>query len=296
MNPANAATLKTRGRVRAVATLGIRFWDPALDSQVADGLNVTAFPEQMPGQRLAACRTHSGIYAFRGLPGLRSVEYPAADDSLSSPPVSRRFFIEVSDRDGRFLPALFGVEAPFSGVFPNAVPTVSPPTGPPGFYPPSAAGRTAPSNLAVIRAQLEDAALGGAARYAVLEILHNGSLLQVGVADERGSVAVFMPYPAFADPSLSATPTSPAAVTLRQSWDLSFRVRYQPASLQWPTGPMPELRSIFAQSPASFLMPSGGMPNVPVPELAAELVFGRELVLRTGPDARLFLAPPSTSP
>ncbi len=295
MSLANAALLKGRERVRVVAPLGIRFWDPALDTQVADGLNVAAFPEQRPEQRLAAYRTNSGIYAFRGLPGLRSVEYPGADDPLASPPPVRRFFIEVADRNDRFLPALFGVDAPFAGVFPSVAPTASPPAGPPGFYLFSSPSRKAPSTLAVIRAQLEDAAVGGAARHAVLEVHHNGSLLQVGVADERGSVAVFMPYPAFSDPSLVGL-GSPAAIVFRQSWDLEFRVRYQPAGLRWPAGPTPELRSIFAQGPASFLVSSGGLSNVPVSELAAELVFGHELVLRTGADPRLFLNPPSTSP
>ncbi len=287
---------KARERVRVVAPLGIRFWDPALDTQVVDGLNVTAFPERRPEQRLAAYLTHAGIHAFRGLPGLRSMEYPAGDGTVSSPPPSRRFLIEVADRRYRFLPTLFSVDAPFAGVFPSEAVTASPASRPPGFYLFSTASRAVPSTLATIRAQLADAADGGPARHAVLEVHHGGSLLQVGISDERGSVAVFMPYPAFADPSLAAVRGSPAAEVFHQSWELSFRVRYQPAALAWPAGPTPELRSVFGQSAASFLVPAGGSSALPVPELDGELVFGRELILRTGADPRLFLGSPSTSP
>lgn len=293
MSSWGSAALKARERIRVVAPLGIRFWDPALNVPVVEGLEVEAFPERRPEQRCPAYLTTSGIFAFRGLPGLRSAEYPEDGEAVPSPPVSRRFLVEVRDRRNRFLPTLFGVDAPFAGVFPNAVPASSPAQRPPGFYLFSGADRAALSTLAVIRAQLADSVTGEAARHAVLEVHHDGQLLQVGLADERGAVAVFMPYPAFADPSLAATHGSPAAEAFEQSWDLRFRVRYQPATLAWPAGPIPELRSLFAQAPATFLMGSG---PPPVPELGAELVFGRELILRTGADSRLFLGPPPTSP
>jgi len=76
-------------RVTIVTALGIRFWDALLDAPVRDGLDVTARPLGQRAGGTVAFRTASGIYAFRGLPGLHDVEYPAGD-ALASPLKRRR--------------------------------------------------------------------------------------------------------------------------------------------------------------------------------------------------------------
>lgn len=296
MNPiANQAE-----RVRVVAPLGLRFWDPAFNQQVTDGLDVVALGEQGGEPRLAAYRTHSGIYAFRGLPGLHSAEYPQDEALPASPPLCRRFLIEITDRLGRFLPTRFRVTAPFSGVFPTGLSTGSPAQGTPGLFLFSAPTRIVPPGMAVIRAQLAEAPAHGPPRpaaHAVLEIYRAGSLLQLGIADPQGSVAVCLPYPTFVDSSLSgAGSSSPPARPVRQSWELSVRVRFEPRVLPRSPGAIPELRGILRQAPALFLLSSHETLDPPTLELAAELVFGQELVLRMGADARLFLRPSSTSP
>src|SRR5207248_5786205 len=128
------------------------------DTQVSEGLTVTARPQ---GTRLAvtdAFRTASGVYAFQGLPGMRAVEYPAQDtDPVGSPPVTRRFIVEVTDQERRFLPMVLSVELPYRGVFPTG--THSSPLGHqlPGVYLFSSPTRPAMPSLAVVRAQLVDA-------------------------------------------------------------------------------------------------------------------------------------------
>jgi hypothetical protein len=293
-----ARELRARARRRVVTALGLRFWDPALDCQVTDALRVIAIP--LPGgePRIDAYRTPSGIYAFHGLPGLRTYEYPQDDAPPTSPPLTRTFLIQVLDGAGRFLPTLLRVAAPFSGVYPTGLATGSPASGPPGLYLFSAPTRNPSSGPAVIRAQLAAVTAGGTARpaaHAVLEVYLGGTLLQLGIADPQGSVAIFMPYPAFA-PSSPGSVSPPTAATPRQSWTLGMRARFQPSVLNRPAGPLPELRSIVAQTAAPFLVPDGVGVDQPVAELTADLVFGQELVLRTGTDARLFLGSAATSP
>ena len=57
-------------RVTAFTSLGIRFWDAALDRPVAERLAVTARPLDAPTARpVRAFRTLSGVEALMGLPG-----------------------------------------------------------------------------------------------------------------------------------------------------------------------------------------------------------------------------------
>ena len=114
--------IQTRLEQTTVFTLlGIRFWDAVRDAQVRDSLLVTARPviaASPPG--IAASRpairafpTGSGVYAFQGLPGLHDIERPAENGvSTTSPPIQRRFFVEVRDEQKRVIPMVFGVELP----------------------------------------------------------------------------------------------------------------------------------------------------------------------------------------
>ena len=106
-----------------ITTLGIRFWDPAFDVPVNDGLAVTAYPFGARRPATTAFSTPSGASAFQGLPGLLESEYPRGDPpSPGSLPASHRFLIEVTDSAARFLPVAFFVDVPFKGIFPTDSP------------------------------------------------------------------------------------------------------------------------------------------------------------------------------
>jgi hypothetical protein len=263
-------------RVTIFTPLGIRFWDPVQDAQVKEGLIVTAYPEGTHRNGTRAFRTLSGVYAFRGLPGLHDVEYPSVAFPDASPPVAARFIIRVFDERRRFLPIVFGADLPYFGVYPTHPPLSPPAGGLPGFYLFSAPTRPGAPSLAVMRAQLAervDAVTRRPAAHAVLEVEVAGGRTWYGVADERGSVAVLFPYPTF---TIATGLTSPAAltpVTSVQSWDLHVRVRYEPVALTFSNGfRIPHLRSVFDQSPGRLWSTAVAQPGQPVSQMSAELI------------------------
>jgi hypothetical protein len=288
-------------RLTIFTPLGIRFWDPARETQVTDGLIVTARPPGMQHATIRAFRTASGVYAFQGLPGLHAVEYPTEErDLVQSPLVPTRFIIEVVDAQRRFLPAAFGVDVPYLGVFPTE--TLSRPLGkrPPGFYLFSSPTRPVPSSLAVVRAQLVelvDAMTQRPAAHAVLEITLPNQKRVYGVADERGCAAVLFPYPPFTGvPGISSPPGSPPVVR-QQGWEVEIHIRYAPATLSVPVGStIPDLRSIFQQAPGVMWSTLATHTEHPVARLFAELVFGQELVLRSGDSSTLLISPVLSPP
>jgi hypothetical protein len=275
-------------RVAIVTPLGIRFWDMAEDEEVRDGLEVVAWPADQPRKARPATQTASGIYAFHGLPGLRAVEYPAGPSAAeASPPLVRRFMVQTRDALGRFLPAVFGVDAPYRGIYPTE--TISPLTGhrPPGFYLFSAPTRPAGSALAVVRAQLVDELTDAPAAFAVLEIETPGPRVWYGIADVRGTVAVLFPYPTFRGPIGADSPPVIPAQPRGQRWSVTARVRYAPSALVVPPGTtLPELRSIFAQ-PGALIWPALDGGSMPASQLTTELSYGAALILRTAPRPEL---------
>lgn len=275
-------------RLTHFTLLGIRFWDAALDRPVADGLTVTAWPTAAPRQVRRAVRTASGVYAFHGLPGMRRLEQATAADILAaSPPDITSFVVAVADAQRRFFPVAFEVSLPLPdlGVFPTAVST-SPP-GSPGFYLFSAPTRAPAPGLAVVRAQLVEAGSQQPAAYAVVEAEVRGHT-HYAIADARGALALLFPYPLFVS-ALGASP--PGGLPLaEQQWPLTLRVRYQPAAqAPLPGTPLPALASLFAQ-PAATIWPSTA--GTAVSQLTFDLLFGQELVLRTGAESTLWITPP----
>jgi len=262
--------------IRIFTPFGIRFWDSAWDVAVTSGLSVVAWPVGQPSRWRTAVRTRSGIYAFHGLPGMHDVEYPAADQAVSSPPVARRFVVRVEDFDRRFIPVAFQVDLPQFGIFPsNAVTPSGPPL--PGFTLYSAPTRNGTAGLAVVRAQLTEDGAGSPAAHALLEVEAPQGRIVQGIADERGSAVVAFSVPPFR-PGATASPPSTHVGT--QSWPVRIRVRYSPHLLAAIAGTtVPDLRSVVAQTPAQ-VRPSATSSSF-VNELTADLEFGRELVIRT---------------
>jgi hypothetical protein len=247
---------------------------------------------------LSAFRTSSGIYAFQGLPGLRHLEYPGEGDPFAqSPPLERRFIIEVRDTRGRYLPATFGVDVPYQGVFPTGT-TASPPgIRPPGFYLFSAPTRPVTPVLAVVRAQLEDRATHKPASHAVLEIQAPDDKTWYGLADERGCAAVLFPYPAFTGTLRGSPPMTSPPGGDGQRWPLRIRIRYSPPALSVPPGAnLPDLHSIFNQSPGRIWSSVAALSGQPLGWISAELSFGQELLLRTDARSDLLISAAASPP
>lgn len=255
--------------------LGIRFWDPATDAQIGDGLRVRAWPDGATEPVRDAFRTGTGIYAFQGLPGLRDVEYPSADGS-ASPPAAQRFVVSVEDHRRRFLPVVMRVDAPFYGIYPTSGAASPPADSLPGVYLFSAPWRPATA-LSSVRADLVRQSTGQPAAYAVLE-LEVGSGTWHGIADERGCVAVLFPVPPF-QATLGSSPPGPQAPPQEQQWQVTARVLYDPATLETPAGAdQPDLRTILTQAAGAVWSAAAGLPAA---ELNATLSFGQDLILRT---------------
>jgi hypothetical protein len=269
-------------RVTILTPLGIRFWDAARDAQVTEGLHVSARPVGQPlATPIAAFVTASGIYAFQGLPGLQAIERPPADTPdllFPGPAQSLPFWIDVVDRERRFVSVTFKASAPTQGLlFHNVAPPV-----PPGFFLFSSPSRSTWAGIAAVRADLVDATTGSAAAFAVVQVQVPGPGLVLGIADDQGRVVVMFPFPTVVR---QASPP-PAPIP---SWPLTVSIRYSPASLTLvPTAPLshllapgplrPELGSMLAQAPAKILPVSGG---ASVPVLGVTLTADAELVLKT---------------
>lgn len=300
--------------------LGIRFWDPVTDTQVADGLSVSARPVSSSGSTRSAVRTVGGIYAFHNLPGLHDYEYPrevdqrhsirffgleqhvhdGASDAPFSPPAPRPFQITILDRRKRFLTTSFRIELPLSeeGIYTLSVPSSLPEDAPPGFYLFSAPGRTVLPGIGVVRAQLTDVFTEEAAAYAILEVYVAGAPDPVyyGLADATGQVAVLFPYPRILT-TLEGSPPSGQTPLFEQTWPLTVRVRYGPGAISFSaesiTGDsdVPDLRTVVTQPPGLLRLvpPVSPVATTPTDELSATLRYAEPTVLRSEGRADLLI-------
>jgi hypothetical protein len=289
-----AAAWRSVERFSIITTLGIRFWDPASDVQIDDGLTVTAYPEGARRPATTAFTTPGGVYAFQGLPGLHDIEYPRGDPAdPGSLPATRRFLIEVTDAASRFLSVAFLVDAPFKGIFPTDALQAPDGAAPPGFYLFSAPTRAGSPLTGLVRAQLSeriDEVNERPAAYAVLEADTPSGDTWIGVADDRGAAVLLFPYPTFTGTPTGFSSTLPSAAVTQQSWPITLRVRHQPSVLSFPAGSsLPELRSVLAQAPAAIWTQRASPPGQAFASLPATLVFGQELVMRSGQESVLLI-------
>ena len=278
--------------------LGIQFWDFAFDAPISDGLQVAAWLKDAAYPRVAAYRTNSGIYAFQGLPCLRSVEFPVSDSSASpSPPPIFSFVITVADTLARFLPTLFGVDLPlpYRGLFLSSdVP--SPEDSAARAYLFSATTRPVVVGMAAVRADLWDHEAQAPAAFAALRVEVDGGVW-LGIADDKGRALVAFPYPLVQRLTLGSPPGSGQGTLTSMNWPITVQVQYQPTALsfllentpyvQWPWNVTPSLKSILENQQDALVWLSASGP--PVAQWTGQLTYGQELVLRTS-------APDSTAP
>jgi hypothetical protein len=255
------------------APLGVRFVDDVTDAFVSEGLTVL-HPRAGSSVPARASATRGGVFPLRGLPGLGEVERGDGGEAFwASPPASGSFRIEVRDVLGLFHDFVFDAVAPTRGLFAELC--GSPPRADasvPLFSTPS---RPAPAAGAVVRAELRDADTGGPAAWALLEVAAAGARGR-GIADARGAVAVFLPYPPL--PTTVASPPAQLRPSLlEQTWPLSIEAFY---------GALDGLELCAALDQARAAISDG---SPPAQTVSQTLRYGRELVL-PGP---LYLSRPA---
>jgi len=276
-------------RVSVFTVLGIQFWDQTLNQPVTDGLTVIAQLQNTSYPTVTAFRTTSGAYAFRGLPGLHNVEYPADGAATASPSKSFTFVITVADSQPRFLPALFAVDLPlsYSGLF------LSNRSGSPAAenaraYLFSAPTRTALPGVCVVRANVWDRENHQPAAFAALQLSIQGQSW-TGIADDQGRVQLQFPSPLLQSLNLGSPPGAGQGPPSSVTWPISITVLYEPSQLRfplaalpdvvWPWNITPSLKSILhAQQPALVWQDESGPP---VTEWTGEISYGTPLLLQT---------------
>ena len=245
-------------RVQRNAPLGLRFWDLAAGTAVAEGLQVDVFARRNPQAGVRAFSNRSGIYCAIGLPGLRDFEFSSADDDASWLAALRPYRVEVRDPLGRFLPFAFDADAPVRGLFAGLPPltatpyplpwlagSMSPPpalmTGIPLFSAPS---RPVPEPLAQVRAQLFESGAGRLSAWSLLAAHVDGRLAGVGMADDQGRVALLFPYPQRPRPMLLTSPP-PARNDFR--WSIEFSAHCVPRAAATAAPELPSIDQLLAQ-------------------------------------------------
>lgn len=277
-------------RVSAFTTLGIRFWDAALDRPVESArLIVSARPANRPEARpVRAFRTASGVYALMGLPGLRRVETMAED----APAAPRRFVVEVDDPSGTFLSLAFAVELPlpYRGVLLG--PEAGSPAQP-GFMLVPAPTRRAPAGHAVVRGELARAADGRPAAHAVVAATDPDGGVAEGVADAAGRFALLLPWPAPALPATASPGVGGAASVGAQGWDVAVSARLAtPGPAPIPGFDRPDWGEVLAQPAADVWPAAPSAGGAPAPAWTGRLEAGADLVVRTAGLSRLLVGPP----
>nr|WP_290669057.1 hypothetical protein [Ardenticatena sp.] len=263
LNPDNPRLIES---VQRFTVLGIRFRDAATSNIVMNGLHATTWPATAPTARRTAYRTAGHAMAFRGLPGLASLEYP----DRSPPPAPRDYIVEVRDARQRFLPVgmRIALPLPYSGLYrPGGVGT------PADFYLFPSPARAPLPTFAVVRATLEHAVTGTPAAWAMLEVAIDGDTFY-GFSHIDGETLIMFPYPAFTAPPDHGPPV---AGTM-QTWPLTVRVHAAATLPPLPGTTLPDFAAMSTQPIATIEATDGGTPQN---SLSATLTFGEPLTLHT---------------
>ena len=287
---------------RIVTPLGIRFRDVALNTPIRDGLVAFVKARQLEEGPRPVAANASGVFGFHALPLLHGFEYPSDSGAPIAQP-SFPFVVMAADRYGRFLPVVFGVELPLTGLAsppaidldPDAAPLLD-------AYMFSAPTRPVTTGFAAVRADLRDHDTDTPAAHALIRVtLANRTLL--GTADDQGRVLVLLPYPLLEQLRLGSPPGSGQQPPYKQSWPVSIEVWYrrdlptpfgEAAVLPPPWTTLPGLRGILEGQDSALIWPTEAGP--PVTTWTGDLTYDHELVVRTGTTSQLWISRGASPP
>lgn len=282
-----ADSVKHLEDITRVTPLGLRFWDDVTGQVISEGLEIVAYSRSNPERRIPATTNRAGVFILQNLPGLNDSETGSGDESYwSNPPIKRKFLIELNDTQRRFLPYQFEVELPHKGLFDlHCISALSPPETS-GFLPLfSSPSRGVPGAMAVFRAQLWDMVLNVNAAWARVEISSAGLAPKVGLADEKGRVAIIFPYPPPIGPRIGSPPHNGMSL-FDQTWELQIQAFYDSKKEDnIPT--IPDLCQVFQQNSATLIKSIS--PETPLTQVMLE--YGKELVVKTEGQSELYLIP-----
>lgn len=280
--------------------LGIRFWDPVAGKPVDNDLSVTARPQNGAGTVRAAMVTRSGVYAFSRLPGLREIEQGAFEEyPMTSPPVQKRFIVEVRDPGRRFVDVGFTVDLPldYPGLYLSRHPHSPPGSIPRGVNLYSAVTRTPPAMVVAVRGELFDRENEQPAAHAVVCAHTEDGFQWYGLADAQGRFVAFLPYPTLIG-GIGGSPAAQSRTPLhRQTWPLSVSVCYAPHLVRpLPASTINEYSTVLNQPPARIwpvLPESGGTARN---TLDIQLGYGQDVILKTAGHSKLMVSPAASPP
>jgi len=275
---------------------GLRFWDPALNLQIKSGLHTTLHPFDKPEKKVLATCTKSCNYVFNNIPGLRAFETGLADipDSAVSPPVSKPYVLEVRDTRQRFSDVALTVDLPlpYSGLFLTDDTSGSPADTPPGFNLYSAINRAPGPQYTVVRGELIDRNTQQAATNALVRVTTEDGFNWFGTSGLDGKFVVMMPYPFLNLPFNSSPPTSDGVRLFERIWPINVDVFYAPLSLvSLPGSQTPDYTSVLSQDQALIYTETPETDTGEVSVFETDLVYGRDLIIKTTGFSQLYISP-----
>lgn len=275
--------------------LGVRCWDPILDAPVTDALRITLYPIENSEAQISAYRTRSGIYAFRGIPGMFDYQTVKDYQASSSPQEQKRYVLTIEDVEARYSSVALFVDLPlpYEGIFLVDDNTHSPATVPKGFNLYSSATRAAAPQYAIVRGELIDRDTQQSAAHALVRVQTEEGHSWFGIADADGRFAVHMSYPPL-DINVNSSPATgePAMFLFERTWTIGVTVMYDPISLEpLPGSELFDYLSILTQNAASIYEHSPQTEDGEVAELQAQLTYGRDLILKTSNFSQLYISP-----
>lgn len=281
-------------RVGRRTLLGIRFWDPALDTQIHDGLSVTLSPADNTDKTVTAHRTRSGIYAFDGIPGLYDLETGGDGSTVASPAQLHAYVLDVEDLTGQYSGVAQVINLPlsYSGLFLVNSNTGSPAQPAKGFNLYSSITRMPQAQYTCIRGELINTQNNQSASNALVKVQTEDGAVWYGLSDDDGKFSVLMPYPVLHVTYGSSPPVNDGIHLFQRTWNITLSVMYAPSAQQAvPGSDKPGYSSILSQSPALIHPQAPGSPPGGSNQLTLQLNYGRDLVVSTDSFSELYISP-----
>lgn len=282
-----------------VTPFGIRFWDPVMDNQIRDGLKVTVRREITKRPIVTAYRTRSDVYTFHHIPGMRDIESGTAPIDIASPPNQRNYIVEIRDPLFRYVDVGLVVKLPllYKGVYLANNGTSPPHSSPKGILLYSAPTRQTANLTTAVRGELKCTVTDGPAAYAVIKVTTHEGKHWYGIANEEGMFIVLMPYPVLVESITGSPPPTSHKQMYEQLWDLQIEVFYQPeAQVDLPESDLKDYRSILNQAQALIWRVSIEDGGTPTTSINVEHSFGKDSVLKTRDNTKLFVTPVASIP